>query len=162
MGKLSILERLQSKIAIDDAGCWNWTGSKFWDGYGQFGIGGKIKRAHRVSYEIHTGPITDGLHVCHRCDNRACVNPSHLFLATNAENTADKMAKGRYGKGQGGRGTGHHRAKLTDADIYAIWKVPNTPGSTMRLAKQYGISHTQMYKIRNKQSWTHLTQQKTP
>jgi hypothetical protein len=80
-----------------NSGCWLWTASLRPNGYGMFGIAaGSVQSAHRVAWELVNGPIPDGLHVLHRCDVRACVNPSHLFLGTRFDNMQDMIAKGRW------------------------------------------------------------------
>jgi hypothetical protein len=84
-----------------NTGCLLWLGKVGTDGYGLFKVGGKRRAAHRVSYEIHKGPIPPGLWVLHRCDTPACVNPEHLFLGTHADNMRDMVAKGRMA-GTGG------------------------------------------------------------
>lgn len=86
---------------IDRTGdCWVWTGATDDDGYGIFRSGGSVFRAHRVSYEENVGPIPDGLGVLHHCDNPPCVRPDHLWTGTTAQNTEDKMRKGRWGGGR--------------------------------------------------------------
>lgn len=83
------------KAGPDD--CWPWLASRMPKGYGKLGIASTTpKLAHRVSWELHYGPIPEGLFVCHRCDNPPCVNPAHLFLGTCTDNLRDMVAKGRF------------------------------------------------------------------
>lgn len=85
------------KLATE-AGCWLWVGATNPNGYGTISINKKFHKAHRVSYRIANGPFPENLHVCHRCDTPACVNPSHLFLGTVKDNMRDCKAKGRFSR----------------------------------------------------------------
>jgi len=78
--------------------CWEWLGHRNTAGYGVRSWEGKPRHAHRISWELHNGPIPDGMLVCHHCDNPPCVNPGHLFLGTVSDNAQDKVRKGRDAK----------------------------------------------------------------
>lgn len=99
------LKKFWSKV--DKSGgptaCWIWTGIKSGGGYGGMLFGGKERLAHRISYELANDEIPPGLCICHHCDNRICVNPSHLFMGTHQDNMRDMVWKGRhrYGKEHG-------------------------------------------------------------
>lgn len=93
------IERFNSKV--DRSGeCHSWTGSLVTNGYGAFYWGGRLRTAHRVAWEIVNGPIPAGMCVCHHCDNPRCVNVAHLFLGTNRDNVADRVAKKRTWNGR--------------------------------------------------------------
>lgn len=88
------MERFFDKVNKTDS-CWNWTGAMRPNGYGCFKVKGKLISSHRFSWELVNGKISDGLLVCHKCDNRKCVNPSHLFLGSQKQNMHDCKSKNR-------------------------------------------------------------------
>lgn len=147
-----LARRLLAKMKVNpETGCWEWTASKNSNGYGQLMVDKRPIGAHRISYQLHRGPIFDGMHVCHHCDNRIYINPEHLFLGTNDDNMADRDAKGR---GVIFRGEGHGSAKLTEADVRAIRAAK---GLTQRqLAEIYGVSGKHICLVRNGKSWAHV------
>lgn len=96
-----LTERFFSKVElIPFHTCWEWTGGKYKNGYGHLLYKHQTWNAHRLSWVIHYGEIPSGKHVLHRCDNRSCVNPAHLFLGTHRENMEDMTVKGRRHKPQ--------------------------------------------------------------
>jgi hypothetical protein len=157
---VSTLEaRFWAKVAKSD-GCWEWTGSTS-RGYGKIGIGHtKTISAHRASYEMHLGEIPAGLVVCHRCDNKRCVRPDHLFLGTQADNMADMRAKGRGSKPPRHtnfvRGEASGRAKLTDDDVRTI-RAGHADGATRReLSLRFGVGKSTIEAICVGRTWRHV------
>lgn len=138
---MNIMARFISFIDKQSNGCWIWRGSKNSSGYGLFFIGKKSNLAHRISWEFTYGFSPDRLVVCHRCDNRACVNPEHLFLGDNKDNARDKMEKGRYVQAYG-------NSKLTIDDVFEIRKLwIEEKYSQTELAKKYGVGHSCINRI---------------
>ena len=142
--RVSSAAKLFDERVIRSAGCWSWGGSVNAAGYGVVRVGGRGSPsylAHRLSWALHCSEIPDGLHVLHRCDNPACSNPDHLFLGTNRDNIADRIAKGRPGS-QAWRGAGerHPNARLSNADVAAIRGSRSSGARCVDLARQYGVS----------------------
>lgn len=141
-------ERLWSQVKKTE-GCWEWTGGTDRDGYGRFF---EMRRAHRFSWYLHNGPIPDGLHVLHTCDNPPCVRPDHLFLGTNTDNVADKIAKGR-----GQFGERHGMAIITESQVSEIRQRYAAGGiSQTALGAEYGLSQTGISQIVMKKCWKHI------
>jgi len=149
--KLSLAERIAQHSRPDPvSGCHAWTAS-LTHGYGNLQVAGKLKKAHRIAWEVANGPIPAGMMVCHRCDNPGCVNVEHLFLGTAQDNMTDKMAKGRH---RPARGSKCPWAKLTESDVAAIrcnW--PPRRGDLTRLGAQYGVSPSNIGYILKNKSW---------
>lgn len=145
-------DRFEQKVErIPGVDCHLWTACLIARDYGGIQHNGKIKRAHRVAYELYVGPIPDGMCVLHRCDTPACVNPDHLFVGTPADNSEDMCSKGRSPKG-----VRNGRAKLEESQILAIRADPR---SQRTIGKEYGISRIQVRHIKRRIQWQHVNEE---
>lgn len=158
--RLSEADRFWSNVTIGD-GCWEWTGALTRGGYGRFrGSRHQYARtdwfAHRYGWVQWFGEIPRGLLVCHKCDNRKCVRPSHLFLGTYKDNTQDMMAKGRLVVGRRYPGSQHCRAKLNEAQVVEIRRRRAAGESGVALGREYGVAPTQIYYIMKGKTWKHV------
>lgn len=169
----TLYARFTKKFLMDTkTGCWNWTASTINSGYGVIGTGPhKVETAHRVSWRIYRGPIPNDLWVLHKCDNRRCVNPDHLYLGTIRDNAQDVMRRGKpycfhlrshitpevdaRRKAALPRGAAHHRsgAVLSAEEVCAIRAAH---GSQRAIASQFGITQQNVSKIRRGETWGHL------
>jgi hypothetical protein len=135
--------------------CWVWTGATQTGGYGFIGVGsGRCDVTHRVSWVLEHGAIPDGQWVLHRCDNRQCVRPSHLFLGTSQDNVDDMMAKGRrrIRKGEGNAASKLTAQKVRDLRASAaLCRV-----SQAELARAFGISVATVADVVHRRSWAHV------
>jgi len=122
--------------------CWEWQKGKHRHGYGVTNEGGKDMLSHRVSWLITNGPIPAGLCVLHRCDNRACCNPHHLFLGTQADNMTDKAQKGRGG------------VKLNTFQVRTIRRLLEFGTLCQReIGEMFGVSQVAVSTIKLNKNW---------
>lgn len=149
-------------IRRGDDECWGWSGARDVFGYGVLGAGrgrGTLG-AHRVSWELHNGPIPDGLHVLHKCDNPPCCNPKHLFLGTVKDNSVDCARKGRVRGGMPkgkSRGVANAQARLTDDAVLDIRNAYAAGGETyFTLADRYGVCSETIGQIVRGEHWQHV------
>lgn len=162
-----LIPRFWSHVDKSQGECWIWTKAKSKRGYGVIQIKYKSVRCHRFSWEIHNGPIPEGLLVCHKCDNPACVRPDHLFLGTHKDNMRDMSAKGRAASGDRNfmrkcpelvlRGESHPLSPFTDEDVIAIRKLYlSGAASQVAIANLYGVTHRAIGRIVKGQTWKHI------
>lgn len=139
----SLRQRFSEKYRVDlKTGCWIWIG----DGapsYGRIDLrnqGGRVRFAHHVSWELHYGPIPEGMNVLHRCDTPPCVNPKHLFLGDHQANMTDKAVKFRGAK------------SLTPE---LVSEIRSSTESVTELSSRLRVSRQTIYNVRKRSTWTH-------
>lgn len=179
MGMENLAARFWSKVGRRDQpdDCWYWTAAVQTAGYGKFRVAGGHQLAHRVMWRLVFGAIPAGMLVCHQCDHPRCVNPAHLFLGTDALNSADKILKGRHAHGETHsalmreraargdragsrtkpesrpRGVDHGRALLTVDQVLEIRRGGETCAA---LARRFGVRSTTVEAVRNRKTWRHV------
>ena len=144
------IDRYWNKVNIADKdSCWEWNAGRFVTGYGAFGFHGKPNYAHRISMVLSGRPIPDGMHVLHKCDNRGCVNPDHLFLGSLRDNMADMYHKRRHA-----RGDTSGRRKLCSTEVTEIRELYKTGRYSFQdIATQYGITRSLVGFIKDRKIW---------
>jgi len=150
MARPSVSERFWIKVAKTDT-CWLWmaviSGN---NSYGAFRFNGRMQPSHRVAWTLQHGDIPTGICVLHRCDTPRCVNPSHLFLGTHADNMADKAAKGRSSKM---KGSTHGMSKLTEINVISI---RNDHRTYRQIAADFGVDQSLIGHIKSRRIWQHV------
>ena len=163
-------QRFWSKVKLPDMigtdECWEWQAGKYKTGYGEFGHNGRACGSHRIAYEVTLGNIPAGLSVCHSCDNRACVNPAHLWIGSRSDNIHDMRQKGRHAFGkrcgvhthpESYRGEKSAAHKLTEAQVIDIRKRYALGDVFMRqLAVEFNVTKSAIAAIVWRKSWIHI------
>jgi hypothetical protein len=151
---IPLADRYWDKVALPlGDGCWGWTGATVSKGYGLIvGPGNKHHTAHRLSWELHNGPIPEGMWVLHHCDNPPCTRPSHLYLGTVVENVRDAWERGRMPRRVGEAAS---NTRLTDAQVAEIRRrhrprthpARRTGRSSSELAQEFGVTKQYIWQL---------------
>lgn len=153
--KGTLTERFWAKVdkSAGPDGCWVWTASLHPKGYGKIGIAkGRWQLAHIISWTLANGAVPKGLCVLHRCDNPPCINPTHLFLGTLADNNADMKAKDRHQRGER-----QWMAKLTDEDVRSIRQMAKDGMTADEIAPKFTVVPRTIKDVIEGDTWRHVT-----
>ena len=158
----SIIRRFWSKVEVgEDNDCWNWKSTDNGNGYGVIRILGRYIGAHRLSYILSNGGIPDGLMICHKCNNRACCNPKHLYAGTAMDNMMDARAAGTIHGRSGKRpdtdklvkGEDCPWATISNKQAVEISNRITSGEGTSSIAKDLGVSCDVVYRIKKRKSF---------
>lgn len=133
--------------------CWEWVAMLDRDGYGKIRFGAKKLLAHRVSYKLHNGDIPPGMCIMHTCDNRACVNPTHLKAGTPADNAKDMFYKGRNNNVAGERNGSN---KYSECAVIKARELHSMGFSNKQISELLGIERSSVCRIVNRVIWKHV------
>lgn len=140
-----------SRVNFSD-GCWEWTAGRSKNGYGSITVWKRqVEASHRISWMMHRGD-PGNLYVLHKCDNKRCVRPSHLFLGTHDDNMRDRSKKGRDLRGES-----HPSSKLTLLDIHNIFRLRDEGVSIRTIADAVGVHSQTISDVLLGKSWSHVT-----
>jgi ribosome-binding protein aMBF1 (putative translation factor) len=152
------VEAKMKDYVVSEEGCWEYQGVIHGHGYGIISLrvssrptAALAARAHRVSYAFYNGVDPAEMHVCHKCDNRKCLNPDHLFLGTHQDNMRDKGVKGRV------KGEANPNSKLTLGVVKDVVKAILEGKSNPTIAKSCKVKHNQISRIRHGKAWKDFT-----
>lgn len=142
---MDALDRFNKYIKIVSSGCHEWQSTMHRDGYGKFWYEGGTRMAHRISYFLNVGEIPKGMLILHKCDNRKCVNPRHLYVGDYSDNAQDMHNRGRA--------VGHRT--LTKESVAEIRNKYANGGITQsEIAEEYGVKQAAISKIILGQTWS--------
>ena len=160
--KLTASDKLKWFKRDNKSGCWNWTGSKNTAGYGTFQTretGERQTLAHRISFVFAGKKLRKGQCVLHKCDNRSCINPKHLYAGSRIDNARDLRERGGRKGICAVRGEEAGNAKLTESDVM---KIRRSKKSHVVIAAQFGISRPHVSYIQTGKTWKHLPEIRKP
>jgi hypothetical protein len=151
-----VIDRFWSKVDLkDETECWNFKGAKNRYGYGLFKHNRFSYKAHRFAWILTYGEIPKNMCVCHKCDNRSCVNPSHLFVGTRQDNVRDMVKKNRHNHAHNyGELNGNH--KLTTKNVLEIKIMIKNGHPPKTIAGIFGVHPSAIYKISYNENWSHI------
>jgi hypothetical protein len=148
--------RLTSRLKAD-GDCPVWTGCRNWAGYGKMSVNGKLWATHRFAYQLANGPIPEGVHICHHCDNPPCCNPRHLYAGSDQTNADDRKTRGRQRNGMLiVRGEGHGMSKITDEDVREIRRLRRSGLTHAAISSRFNIGKAMVSHITNWRCWRHV------
>lgn len=133
-------------------GCWIWDGRLEWNGYGRVWYEGRFEIAHRIVYRLTHNINIDDVFICHKCDERSCVNPDHMFIGNQKDNMQDRNEKSRQAKGEK-----HGMHKLNRWEVFNIRKLlTETNMKQKEIAGMFGVTSMTISNIHKRHSWRWL------